>query len=87
MSGSKCSAIEDIANAGSFNDHVHSIGPTLFINFSGGDDDEVKAGDDDKKGNASGPPDMEFSMNIGVHFGLTDATSDTALKFQGSLSF
>jgi hypothetical protein len=30
---------------------------------------------------------MEFSMNVGVQFGLTDATSDTALKFQGSLQF
>ena len=30
---------------------------------------------------------MEFSLNVGVQFGLTDATSDTALKFQGSLSF
>jgi hypothetical protein len=26
-------------------------------------------------------------MNVGVQFGLTDATSDTALKFQGSVSF
>ena len=30
---------------------------------------------------------MELSFNIGLQFGLTDATSDTALKFQGSLSF
>lgn len=30
---------------------------------------------------------MEFSLNVGVQFGLTDATSDTALKFQGSLQF
>ena len=33
------------------------------------------------------PRTMEFSLNVGVQFGLTDATSDTALKFQGSLSF
>jgi hypothetical protein len=26
-------------------------------------------------------------MNVGVQFGLTNATSDTALKFQGSLAF
>ena len=31
--------------------------------------------------------DMEFALNVGVQFGLTDATSDTALKFQGSLAF
>lgn len=88
--------IEDLANAGSFNDQVHSIGPTLFYTLGGGDD-EAKSGDDDNKakagddddatGKASGPPDMQFSMNVGLQFGLTDATSDTALKFQGSLSF
>ena len=33
------------------------------------------------------PHDMEFALNVGVQFGLTDATSDTALKFQGSLAF
>jgi hypothetical protein len=88
--------IEDLANAGSFNDQVHSIGPTLFINF-GGDNDEAKggdedsgkakAGDDDDKGKVNGPAPTAFSMNVGVQFGLTDATSDTALKFQGSVSF
>ncbi|MGZ5917954.1 MAG: hypothetical protein ACXWJ4_11680, partial [Methyloceanibacter sp.] len=41
----------------------------------GGDDDEHKAGDDDEKG---GPAPMAFSMNVGVQFGLTDATSDAS---------
>ena len=79
--------IEDLANAGSFNEQNHSIGPTLFWNPGGNDEDEDKAegGDDDKK--AAGPPDMELSFNVGVQFGLTDATSDGALKFQGSLSW
>jgi len=27
--------IEDLANAGSFNDQTHSLGPTLLINFGG----------------------------------------------------
>jgi hypothetical protein len=86
--------VEDLANAGSFNDQVHSIGPTLFYKIGGGDDDKgdddkAKAGgdDDDAKGKISGPPDREYSLNVGVQFGLTDATSDTALKFQGSVSF
>jgi hypothetical protein len=87
--------IEDLANAGSFDDQVHSIGPTLFFNL-GGDDDEAKggdedehakAGDDDDNGQAAGPPETSLSMNVGLQFGLTDATSDTALKFQGSFSF
>lgn len=85
--------IEDLANAGSFNDQVHSIGPTLFFKplVSKGDDEEVGdvGEDDDSKGNGKGPrpANTEFSMNVGVQFGLTDATSDTALKFQGTLSY
>jgi hypothetical protein len=82
--------IEDLANAGSFNDQVHSIGPTLFYNV-GGDNDDAKGGDDDEGGGGdaktSSPAEMALSMNVGLQFGLTDATSDTALKFQGSLSF
>ncbi len=77
--------IEDLSHVGSFDDQAHSIGPTLFYN-PGGDDNE---GDD--KGNGeeeiAGAPEMEFSLNVGVQFGLTDVTSDTALKFQGSLAF
>ena len=81
--------IEDLANAGSFDDQTHSIGPTLFWNPSGddegeGEEKEGKGGDD---GRVAGPPEMELSLNIGIQFGLTDATSDTALKFQGALSF
>jgi len=34
-----------------------------------------------------GPVQMELTFNVGVQFGLTDAASDTALKFQGALSF
>jgi hypothetical protein len=78
--------IEDLANAGSFDDQTHSLGPTLFYN-PGEEEDEgegEKGGDDDKLAEA---PETEFSLNVGVQFGLTDATSDTALKFQGSLTF
>ena len=79
--------IEDLANAGSFDDQTHSLGPTLFYN-PGEEEDEgegenLKDGDD----KVAEAPETEFSLNVGVQFGLTDATSDTALKFQGSLSF
>jgi hypothetical protein len=81
--------IEDLSNAGSFDDQAHSIGPTLFYMPGGSDDDDDNGngddGNDDKK--LAGPPEMEFSLNVGVQFGLTDVTSDTALKFQGSLAF
>jgi hypothetical protein len=76
--------IEDLTNAGSFNSQEHSIGPTLFYNF--GDNDDDAAGDDDNnKGNET--PRTQFSLNVGIQFGLTDATSDGALKFQGELDF
>jgi hypothetical protein len=80
--------IEDLTNAGVFNDQEHSIGPTLFFNF-GGDEDEASqgSGDDDDRERSSGPPQMSFSVNVGLQFGLTDATSDGALKFQGELNF
>ncbi len=80
--------IEDLANAGTFNQQNHSLGPTLFWSptnkqedvgdAAGGEDDEAKGG---------GAPEMEVSFNVGVQFGLTDATSDGALKFQGSLAW
>ena len=83
--------IEDLANAGSFNDQQHSLGPTLFLKPGGDDDDEevgdVGESDDNGKNNNPEPAKMEFSMNVGFQFGLTDVTSNSALKFQGSLAF
>ena len=79
--------IEDLSNAGSFNDQAHSIGPTLFYNP--GDDDDDDNGDDydDKSLGGVDEPGIEISLNVGVQFGLTDNTSDTAVKFQGALEF
>jgi hypothetical protein len=55
--------IEDLANAGSFDDQNHSIGPTLFYNPGGddneGEEKEGRRGGDDEK--VAGPPEMEFS--------------------------
>ena len=80
--------IEDLSNAGSFNKQNHSIGPTLFWNLRGNkdesDEEEGKSDSDNEK--VAGPPELALSFNVGIQFGLTDATSDTALKFQGSLS-
>jgi hypothetical protein len=82
--------IEDLSNAGSFNEQAHSLGPTLFYN-PGGDDDHEGEGEggngDDDENEVAEAPETEFSLNVGVQFGLTDVTSDTALKFQGSLAF
>ena len=84
--------IEDLSHAGSFDDQQHSIGPSLF--FTSGDDDDDNGGNgvddddgDDDERKVGGPPEIELSFNVGVQFGLTDVTSDTAVKFQGSLGF
>ena len=81
--------IEDLANAGTFNQQNHSIGPTLFYNLgvdrSGEEaETESKGGDDEATGSASA---TELSLNVGLQFGLTKAASDGAIKFQGSLQF
>jgi hypothetical protein len=80
--------IEDLSNAGSFDDQPHSLGPTLLY-IPNGDDDEGGGNgeDDDDEDRVAEAPEMEVSLNVGVQFGLTDATSDTAVKFQGSLGF
>jgi hypothetical protein len=79
--------IEDLSNAGSFDDQNHSIGPTLFYNPGEEDDESGENGDDDDEDRVAEGPEMEISLNVGVQFGLTDATSDTAVKFQGGLAF
>ena len=84
--------IEDLSHAGSFDEQQHSIGPALLYVPNGDDDDDEGEGGDNDNGNgngrkALGPPETEISLNIGVQFGLTDFTSDTALKFQGSIGF
>ena len=80
--------IEDLSNAGSFDEQQHSIGPTLFFLGNGDDDDDDEnGGDDDDERKVGGPPETEISFNVGVQFGLTDVTSDPAVKFQGSIGF
>ena len=80
--------IEDLTNAGAFNQQNHSIGPTLFWSpTSKNEDVGDAAGGDEAEEKGAGPAPLELSLNVGVQFGLTDATSDVALKFQGSLAF
>jgi hypothetical protein len=85
--------IEDFSHSGSFNQQNHSIGPTLFWNPGEKEEEEgegkdVKQGKEDNENEkVTGSSEMELTFNVGVQFGLTDATSDTALKFQGTISF
>jgi hypothetical protein len=81
--------IDDLANAGALNEQV-TAGPTLFWNPDVEQNDKEVAGDNDRKDLKSEEPkpsQAAFSMNVGYQFGLTDATSDGALKYQVSLSF
>jgi len=78
--------VDDLSHTGPFNDQTHSIGPTLFFDPAGDDDDINDEGDADGD-DIAGPAEMALSFNVGWQFGLTDATSDGALKFQGALSF
>ena len=82
--------IEDLSDTGSFNQQNHSMGPTLFYNAGGNNADEreekeIKKGDSEAK--VVSPLATEFFLNVGMQFGLTNAASDAALKFQGSMSF
>jgi len=79
--------IDELAHAGPFNAQTHSIGPTLFFDPFGGDDEDAGGEGDADEDDAAGASQASLSLNVGVQFGLTDATSDTALKFQGSLQF
>ncbi|MCB1442219.1 MAG: hypothetical protein KDJ72_04280 [Methyloceanibacter sp.] len=77
--------VEDLSHSGPWNEQEHSIGPTVFWKPGDDDGDEGELELDDDV--VAGPPEMELSFNVGVQFGLTDNTSDSALKFQGSLEF
>jgi hypothetical protein len=65
--------IDDMANAGPFDEQLHSIGPTFYYTFGKDDDDE--GGDDDVYTKSK-----ELTVSLGAQFGLTKETSDVALK-------
>ncbi len=82
--------IEDLANPGSFNDQEHSLGPVPYLNFGNADGDEGEKrglGGDEEEKNGSETKEAEFTVGVGALFGLTDATSDVALKVMGQLQF
>lgn len=64
--------IEDMANAGPFNQQLHSIGPAFYYTF-GKDDDEGGEADEYAKS-------KELTVSLGAQFGLTEQTSDVAVK-------
>jgi hypothetical protein len=68
--------VEDMSNAGPFNEQQHSIGPAFYYTFGKEDDDFV--GDDDLAD--IDRKSKELTVSLGAQFGLTDATSDVAIK-------
>jgi hypothetical protein len=79
--------IEDLRNAGTFNQQNHSVGPTLFWSPSNKEEDAGDAAGGDRNEKEGAGSALESSFNVGVQFGLTRAASEAALKFQGSFSF
>lgn len=60
--------IEEMAHAGPFDEQEHSLGPAFYIHF----EREWEEGGKEKS--------RELVLSLGAQFGLTDATSDVALK-------
>ena len=58
--------IQDMADGTSFNEQEHSVGPAFYYTFGEADEEAKKGG--------------ELTVSFGGQFGLTDATSDAALK-------
>lgn len=79
--------IEDLSNAGSFEDQEHYVGPMLYLSF-GDDDDDDPGGENDEESNRrakrNGPA---VSFSAGVLFGLTDITSDQAYRLNAFIEF
>ena len=74
--------IEDLSNAGSFNDQEHYAGPMLYL---GKGQNEVGESDDEKNGD--GEREASLSFSTGVLFGLTDVTSDVVYRLNAYLEF
>lgn len=64
--------VEDMSNAGPFDQQLHSIGPAFYYTF-GADEDEGGEGEGYAKYS-------ELTLSLGAQFGLTEQTSDVALK-------
>lgn len=64
--------IEDMSNAGPFDQQLHSIGPAFYYTFGADDDD---GGKEDPYAKSK-----ELTLSLGAQFGLTEQTSDVALK-------
>jgi len=76
--------IEDLSNAGSFDDQEHYAGPMLYLSLSDDNDDHDADQERSAKAERNGPA---VSFSAGVLFGLTDITSDQAYRLNAFVEF
>jgi hypothetical protein len=69
--------IEDLANAGGFNDQSHLLGPGLYLYSRDGAGDAEPGDDREGEGAGRGPA---WSLGVSTLFGLTDASDDVTLR-------
>jgi hypothetical protein len=68
--------VEDLANAGGFNDQNHIFGPGLYL-YSRDGASENEPGN--ARGEGTNEP-LSWSIGVGTLFGLTDASDDVTLR-------
>jgi len=80
--------IEDLSNAGSFNDQLHRAGPVIYLNFGQeAEDAEIGKHEHEETEYVQRAEAPELKLAGGVLFGLSDATSDVTFKFDAELEF
>ncbi len=72
--------LEELDNTGPFSEQEHYLGPVLYWKL--GDDDD-QAGSRIERG----PAPKSYGLAVGAMFGLTDVTSEAALKVQANVEF
>jgi hypothetical protein len=77
-------AIENISNAPPTDEQIHRIGPVLYLGHVHGNPEGAHGAEHHAhEGNGH----AEWHAEIGVLFGMTDATPDTAIKFNIGADF
>lgn len=76
--------VEDLAHPGSFDDQQHRMGPAVYLKLGGADVESAGPGEDREKLKEEK---VEVKLAAGLLFGLTEATSDLAFKFDVEFEF
>lgn len=85
-------AVEDLGNAPAARDQIHRIGPVLYLGHVHGASDGIHGAQHDAHGAGNGHAPShdrhpEWHGEIGVLFGLTEATDDAAIKLNIGADF